>query len=146
MSTWSLRWHFTKKSVTGAPYSTKSYSLSHSWKLDTMVKSTMTETVPWLFWIYRHYIHKLIYLSICLSVCLQVAAELQQQWSRTNKRRKSIPCSSSSNRKDSVCTQHAVIDRINVWLPCMTCSLETDRTSRPIVTACGLYIRTFTTI
>ena len=27
---WSLRWHFTNKSVTGAPYSIKSYSLSHS--------------------------------------------------------------------------------------------------------------------
>ena len=41
MSMWSLRWHFTNKSVTGAPYSIKSYSLS-----DIMVKSTMTETVP----------------------------------------------------------------------------------------------------
>jgi len=28
---WSLRWHFTNKSVTGAPYSIKSYSLSRSW-------------------------------------------------------------------------------------------------------------------
>ena len=44
MSMWSLRWHFTNKSVTGAPYSIKgySYSLSHS----RTVKSTMTETVP----------------------------------------------------------------------------------------------------
>ena len=34
MSTWSLRWHFTNKSVTGAPYSIKSYkSLPHSWTL-----------------------------------------------------------------------------------------------------------------
>jgi len=30
---WSLRWHFTIKSVTAAPYSIKSYSLSHSWTL-----------------------------------------------------------------------------------------------------------------
>ena len=32
---WSLRWHFTNKFVTGAPYSIKSYSyrLSHSWTL-----------------------------------------------------------------------------------------------------------------
>ena len=32
MSMWSLRWHFTNKSVTGAPYSIKcySYSLSHT--------------------------------------------------------------------------------------------------------------------
>jgi len=30
---WSLRWHFTNKSVTGAPYSIESYSLSHSWTL-----------------------------------------------------------------------------------------------------------------
>jgi len=30
---WNLRWHFTHKSVTGAPYSIKSYSLSHSWTL-----------------------------------------------------------------------------------------------------------------
>ena len=28
MPVWSLRWHFTNKSVAGAPYSTKSYSLS----------------------------------------------------------------------------------------------------------------------
>ena len=33
MSMWSLRWHFTNKSITGAPYSIKSYSLSHSWTL-----------------------------------------------------------------------------------------------------------------
>jgi len=30
---WSLRWHFATKSVTGADYSIKSYSLSHSWTL-----------------------------------------------------------------------------------------------------------------
>jgi len=35
MSMCSLRWHFTNKSVTGAPCSklSKSYSLSHSWTL-----------------------------------------------------------------------------------------------------------------
>ena len=33
MSTWSLRWHFTNKSVPRAPYSINSYSLSHSWTL-----------------------------------------------------------------------------------------------------------------
>jgi len=35
MSMWSLRWHFTNRSVTGAPYSIKgySYSPSHSWTL-----------------------------------------------------------------------------------------------------------------
>jgi len=32
----SLRLHFTNKSVTGAPYSIKSYSLSHSWTLWTI--------------------------------------------------------------------------------------------------------------
>ena len=42
MSMWSLRWHFKNKSITGAPYSIKSYSLSHSW---TLWWSTMTETV-----------------------------------------------------------------------------------------------------
>jgi len=47
MSLWSLRWHFTNKSVTGAPYSIKGYSYSCTvTQLDTMVKSTMTETVP----------------------------------------------------------------------------------------------------
>ena len=30
---WSLRWHLTKKSLTGAHYIIKSYSLSHSWTL-----------------------------------------------------------------------------------------------------------------
>jgi len=39
---WSSRWHFTIKSVAGAPYCIKSYGLS---QLDTMAKSTMTETV-----------------------------------------------------------------------------------------------------
>ena len=35
MSMWTLRWHFTNRSVTGAPYSIKgySYSPSHSWTL-----------------------------------------------------------------------------------------------------------------
>ena len=33
MSMWSVRWYFTNKSVTGAPYSVESYSLSHSWTL-----------------------------------------------------------------------------------------------------------------
>ena len=33
MSMWSLRWHLTNKSVTGAPYSIKHYSLPHSWTL-----------------------------------------------------------------------------------------------------------------
>ena len=45
LSVWSLRWHFTNRSVTGAPYSIKLQSVT---QLDTMVKSTMTETVlPW---------------------------------------------------------------------------------------------------
>ena len=38
MSMWSLRWHFTNKTVTGAPYSIKSYSLSHSWTLGWRVR------------------------------------------------------------------------------------------------------------
>jgi len=74
---WSLRWHFTNKSVTGAPYSIKSYSLSHSWTL---------------WWRVR-------WLKQCR---LEVAAELQQRWRRTSRRRKSIPRSSSSHREGSV--------------------------------------------
>ena len=54
MSMWSLRWHFTNKSVTGAPYSIKCYSLSHSWTL---------------WWRVR-------WLNQCR---LEVAAELHQQ-------------------------------------------------------------------
>ena len=46
MSMWSLRWHFTNKSVTGAPYSIKGYSYSLVTQPNTMVTSTMTETVP----------------------------------------------------------------------------------------------------
>ena len=74
VSMWSLRWHFTNKSVTGAPYSIKSYSLSHSW--------TLWWRVQWL--------------KQCR---IEVAAELQQRWRRTNRRRKSIPRSSSSHWK-----------------------------------------------
>ena len=57
MSMWSLRWHFTNKSVTGAPCSIKSYSLSHSWTL---------------WW-------KVRWPKQCR---LDVAAELQQRWRR----------------------------------------------------------------
>ena len=73
---WSLRWHFTNKSVTGAPYSIKgySYSLSHS---------------RTLWWRVRR-------LKQCR---LEVAAELQQWWRRTNRQRKSITRSSSSHEK-----------------------------------------------
>jgi len=69
---WSLRWHFTNKSVTGAPYSIKSFSLSHSWTLRWRVR----------------------WLKQCHLV---VAAEMQQRWRRTNRRWKSIPRSSSSH-------------------------------------------------
>ena len=58
---WSSRWHFTNKSVTGAPYSIKSCCLSHSWTL---------------WWRVR-------WLKQCR---LEVAVELQQRWRRTNRR------------------------------------------------------------
>ena len=77
MSTSSLRRHFTNKSVTGAPYSIKSYSLSHSWTL---------------WWRVR-------WQKQCR---LEVAAELQQRWRRTNIQRKSVPRSSSSYREGSI--------------------------------------------
>ena len=38
MSMWSLRWHFTNKSVTRARYSIRGYSLSHSWTLRWRVR------------------------------------------------------------------------------------------------------------
>jgi len=57
MSMWSLRWQFTNKSVTGAPCSIISYSLSHSWTL---------------WW-------KVRWPKQCR---LDVAAELQQRWRR----------------------------------------------------------------
>jgi len=50
-----LRWHFTNKSITGAPNSIKSYSLSHSWTL---------------WW-------RVLWLKQCR---LEVAAELQLYW------------------------------------------------------------------
>ena len=76
MSLWSLRWHFTNKSVTGAPYSIKSYSLSAG-----------------------HYGEE--YDDWNMQCRLEVAAELQQRRRRTNRRRKSIPRSSSSHREGS---------------------------------------------
>jgi len=60
MSMWSLRWHFTNKTVTGAPYSIKSYSLSHSW--------TLRWTGEYDDW--------------NMQCRLEVAAELQQRWHR----------------------------------------------------------------
>ena len=85
---WSLRWHFTNKSVAGAPYSIKrySYSLSHS--------RTLRWRVRWL-----------------KQWRLEVAAELQQRWRRTNRRRKSIPRSSSSHRKGSITQRGASCGR-----------------------------------
>jgi len=74
---WSLRWHFTNKSVTGAPYNIKSFSLSHSWTLRWRVR----------------------WLKQCH---LEVAAEMQQRWRRTNRRWKSIPRSSSSHWEGSI--------------------------------------------
>ena len=76
---WSLRWHFTNKSVTGAPYSIKGYSYSLS----------RSRTLWW----------RVRWLKQCR---LEVAAELQQWWRRTNRRRKSIPRSSSSHREGSI--------------------------------------------
>jgi len=88
MSMWSLRWQFTNKSITGAPYSITgySYSLSHSWTL---------------WWRVR-------WLKQCR---LDVAAELQQRWRRTNRRQKSIPRLSSSYRESSITQSDASCGR-----------------------------------
>jgi len=45
MSMLSLRWQFTNKSVTGAPYSIRSYSLSHSWTLWWRVRWVLRMTL-----------------------------------------------------------------------------------------------------
>ena len=83
MATWSLRWHFTNKSVTEAPYSIKSYSLSHSW--------TLRWRVRWL----KH--------AVPSWGRGGTADTLQQQrWHRMNRRQKSIPRSSSSHREGSI--------------------------------------------
>jgi len=52
MSVWSLRWHFTNKSVTAGTL--RYYELLSVTQLDTMVKSMMTETVPFVFvWLFN---------------------------------------------------------------------------------------------
>jgi len=79
MSMWSSRWHFTNKSVTGAAYSIRSYSLSHSW------------TLWWRVGL-RRLKHAVPSWGRGGS-----SAELQQRWRRTNRRRKSIPRSLSAN-------------------------------------------------
>ena len=93
MSMWSLRWHFTNKSVAGAPYSIKrySYSLSHS--------RTLRWRIRWL-----------------KQWRLKVAAELQQRWRRTNRRRKSIPRSSSSHREGSITQRGASCGSGFLWV------------------------------
>ena len=81
ISVWSLWWHFTNRSITGAPYNIK-VTICHSW--------TQWWRVRWLErW------------------RLQVAAELQQRCRRTNRWRKSIRRSSSSHREGSI-TQRGV--------------------------------------
>jgi len=72
-SMWSLRWHFTNKSVTRAPHL-------------TVLKVTVCQTAG-------HYGEE--YDDWNMQCRLEVAAELQQRWRRTNRRRKSIPRSSS---------------------------------------------------
>ena len=76
---WSLRWHFTNKSVTGAPYSIEGYSYSLSY----------SQTLRW----------RERWLKQCH---VKVEAELQQWWRRTNRRWKSIPHSSSSHQEGSI--------------------------------------------
>jgi len=76
------------KSVTGALYSIKSYSLSYSW--------TIWWTVRWL------------------KQChLQFAAELQQRRRTTNRRLKSIPRSNSSYWEGSITQRGASCGRYN---------------------------------
>ena len=75
MSMWSLRRHFTNKSVTG-----------HL----TILKVTVRHTAG-------HYGEE--YDDWNMQCRLEVAAELQQRWRRTNRRRKSIPRSSRSHRE-----------------------------------------------
>ena len=73
---WSLRWHFTNKSVTGAPYSSKSCSLA------------------------GHYGEE--YNDWNMQCRLEVVAEPQPRWRRTNRRWKSIPRSCSSHQEGSI--------------------------------------------
>ena len=84
----SLRWHFTNKSVTGAPYSIKgySYSLSHS--------RTLWWRVRWL--------------KQCR---FELAAKLQQWRRRTNRWRKSIPRLSSSHQEGLITQRGASCGR-----------------------------------
>jgi len=88
MSMWSSRWHFTNKSVTGAPYSIKgySYSLSHS--------RTLWWRVRWL--------------KQCR---FELAAKLQQWRRRTNRWRKSIPRLSSSHQEGLITQRGASCGR-----------------------------------
>ena len=95
MSIWSLRWHFRNKSIAGAPYSIKGYSYSLSY----------SQTLWW----------RVRWLKQCR---LKVAAELQQWRRRTNRRRNSVPRSSSSDRESSItqrgasstqCTEHMLL-------------------------------------
>ena len=44
MSMWSLRWHFTNKSDTGAPYSIKSYSLSVHAEVELCAPTSLRRT------------------------------------------------------------------------------------------------------
>ena len=58
---WSLRWYFTNKSITGAPYSIKSYTVCHT---------------------AGHYGEE--YDDWNMQCRLEVAEELQQRWCRMN--------------------------------------------------------------
>ena len=87
MSMWGLRGHYTNRSLHGHLTILKLQSVTHS--------GTLWWRVRWLEqW------------------RLQVAAELQQLWRRTNRRRKSIPRSSSSHGEGSF--THNQTDRINI--------------------------------
>ena len=115
MSMLSLRWHFTNKPITGAPYNIKSYSLSHSWTL---------------WWRAR-------WLEQCR---LRVAAELQQRWRRTNRRWKSVPRSSSSHREGSVTQRALAMSRKKCALHASVSMSYHARISSLITQVCRGYI------
>jgi len=89
MSMWSLRWHFTNKSVTG-----------HL----TVLKVTVTVCHT-----AGHYGEE--YDDWNMQCRLKVAAELQQWWRGTNRRRNSVPRSSSSDRESSITQRGASCGR-----------------------------------
>ena len=97
MSMWSLRWHFTNKSVTRARYIIRGYSLSHSWTLRWRVHTT-TETCSAVLRSRRN-------CSNYCTPCIVATVRVSHIYSGKKRRRGTLSLMDAYRRHWGVCSQ-----------------------------------------